>query len=349
MGDLVAINDFVNDWTHLQKTNNPLFCAQSCVFENNRQTAAAQFGYFTLKGEQYPVQELTLFDIGAITRYFTFYATNNVIKKLSLPATAPVQSVQPEFSGLRPIRGEPVQRVDLSTVTIAQLLRHTSGLPETIQLDDKDDRESVLRKIYVSPFESAPGTRTRKSIIGYTLLGVVLETLTGRPLSLVFSDQILNEIPLVETGFRPLMRGSVAALPIPREGIAPTFSLDNPKEMRIGVTSDPLCAKLSGVSGESGLFSTAHEVAAGGAFLLRKIMKKEFSPADPLSFLEPSRRAQPSDWHVFLSRTGCILLTNTTSETVFALLSNGGEDAETCFLDGWRERFRNSHLLPTVL
>ena len=31
-------------------------------------------------------------------------------------------------------------------------------------------------------------------------------------------------------------------------------------------TSDSLCAKLSGVSGESGLFSTAYEVAAGGAF-----------------------------------------------------------------------------------
>lgn len=349
MGDLVAINDFVNDWTHLQKTNNPLFCAQSCVFENNRQTAAAQFGCFTLEGERYPVQELTLFDIGAITRYFTFYATNNVIKKLALPAATPIQSVQPEFSGLRSIRGEPVQRVDLSAVTIAQLLRHTSGLPETIQLDDKDDRESVLRKIYASPFESAPGAQVRKSVIGYTLLGVILETLTGRPLPLVFSDQVLNEIPLVETGFRPLMRGSVAALPIPREGIAPTFSVDNPKELRIGVTSDSLCAKLSGVSGESGLFSTAYEVAAGGAFLLRKITKKEFSPTDPLSFLEPPRRAQPSDWHVFLSRTGCILLMNTTSETVFALLSNGGEDAETRFLDSWRERFRDSQLLPTVL
>lgn len=329
--------DFLTDWIDPHIAVDDSFCAQFCIYHDGEPVREEVFGFYPFENDRYPVNDLTLFDIGAMTRCFTFYALNNLMKKLAVPVESAAQAVLPSFAGQRPVHDAPSSRVNAACVTIAQLLRHTSGLPASIRLDGSEDRETIIQKILTVPFESKPNTVIRKSPLGYTILGFILEALAKSDLNSAFAEFMLEEIGLRETGFRPVMRGSAAALPIPKEGIAPTVDREDAgKKTRIGITADPLCYGLGGESGAEGLFSTARETARSADFLMRKILKREFSDKEALKLIRLERKNNPAFWSVYFSQTGCILLINWAEKTVAAILTNGGEKIENDFIDAWR-------------
>lgn len=339
MSEFGADIDFFTDWIKSHLAVDESFCAQYCIFYNGEQVQEDAFGFYPYQNGHYPVNDLTLFDVGSITRCFTFYALNNLMKKLAIPVESAANSVLPAFSGLRPVHDAPAYRVNVACITIAQLLRHTSGLPVSIQLEGNEDRETIIQKILTVPFESKPDSVVRKSPLGFTILGLILETLAASDLNSAFTEYMLDEIGLSETGFRPVQRGSNAALPLPKEGIAPTAVREgNGKKTRIGVTTDPLCYGLGGESGAEGLFSTAREIACSADFLMQKLLKREFSDSEALNLIRLERTDDPAFRSVYFSQTGCILLTNWAKKTVTAILTNGGTKIENEFIDALRSQ-----------
>lgn len=331
--------EFFTEWINPYIAVDDSFCAQFCIYHDGEPVLEDAFGFYPFENERYPVNDLTLFDIGAMTRCFTFYVLNNLMKKLAVPVESAAQAVLPAFAGQRPVHDAPACRVNAACVTIAQLLRHMSGLPASIRIDGSKDRETIIQKILTVPFESKPNTVIRKSPLGYTILGFILETLAESDLNSAFAKFMLEEIGLCETGFRPVMRNSTAALPIPKEGIAPTADWeDTGKKTRIGITADPLCYGLGGESGAEGLFSTAQETARSADFLMRKILKRDFSDGEALKLIRLERENDPAFRSVYFSQTGCILLMNWAERTVATILTNGGTKIENDFIDAWRSR-----------
>src|ERR1051325_7272928 len=95
-------------------------------------------------------------------------------------------------------------RFDKCTITLGQLLTHTSGLPAWRPFYiEAEDRTDVLRVIAEQPLEAAPGTRVRYSDLGFITLGLLLEKLSGAPLYEIARREIFEPLGLKRTFFNP--------------------------------------------------------------------------------------------------------------------------------------------------
>ncbi|MFF5988036.1 serine hydrolase domain-containing protein [Prauserella flavalba] len=112
-------------------------------------------------------------------------------------------------------------------ITVRQLLGHTSGLPSDIAhwntAEDVDTRrwqrftpEQLVRQATDGvPLRFAPGTSFGYSNTGYTVLGLLVERVTGRPLDTELTRRIIAPLRLRDTAFpsgqpsllRPAARG----------------------------------------------------------------------------------------------------------------------------------------------
>src|SRR5918998_6381470 len=107
------------------------------------------------------------------------------------------QSVaDPELERLRP------------TVSVRQLLAHTSGLPEDLPARDERptellDLEAIVTAMCRAPLQSAPGEQVRYSNTGYGVLTRLVENLTGESFWDVARDNVLDPLGLSDVVARP--------------------------------------------------------------------------------------------------------------------------------------------------
>jgi CubicO group peptidase (beta-lactamase class C family) len=99
----------------------------------------------------------------------------------------------------------PKPDIDIERVTIRHLLSHSSGLPlGTIGLeyapgDEKPSlRESLSREVR---FIGEPGDRFNYSNVGYHLLELLIEDVTGRNFSEFMQEEILNPLRMEDSSF----------------------------------------------------------------------------------------------------------------------------------------------------
>ncbi len=148
------------------------------------------------------------------------------------------------------------------TVTVRNLLTHTSGLPahRDYFLTLHSKREFIA-SICKEPLEYAPGTKTIYSDLGFILLGEILERATGKTVDQLAHDQIFAPLDMQSTMFNPPknLLGRIA----PTENDA-AFR----KALVQGVVHDENAFAMGGVAGHAGLFSTAGDLAAFCQMLL---------------------------------------------------------------------------------
>ena len=90
------------------------------------------------------------------------------------------------------------------TVTIRNLLTHSSGLPahKDYFLTLHSKREFIAA-ICREPLEYAPGTKTVYSDLGFILLGEILERATGKTVDQLAHEQIFAPLDMTNTMFNP--------------------------------------------------------------------------------------------------------------------------------------------------
>jgi beta-N-acetylhexosaminidase len=117
----------------------------------------------------------------------------------------------------------------------------------------KDYPDSVYRAIIDSPLR--PTSDYKYSDLGFYLLRLIVEKLTGKPFEDYLSVSFYEPLGLTTTGFLPLRR-------FPLSRIMPTEQ-DTVfrKQLIRGDVHDPGAAMLGGVSGHAGLFSNATDLA----------------------------------------------------------------------------------------
>ena len=148
------------------------------------------------------------------------------------------------------------------TVTVRNLLTHSSGLPahKDYFLSLHSKREFIAA-ICKEPLEYAPGTKTVYSDLGFILLGEILERATGKTVDQLARDQIFAPLDMGDSMFNPpkSLLGRIA----PTENDT-TFR----KRLVQGEVHDENAFALGGVAGHAGLFTTAGDLAVFCQMLL---------------------------------------------------------------------------------
>ena len=151
-------------------------------------------------------------------------------------------------------------------VSIRHLLTHTAGLPPWAALFSlAKGKEEVLELLTSEKWPVAtpictPGERVIYSDLGYIILGLAIEKITGKDLAALGREWLFSPLQMQDTMFNP--PDSLASR------IAPTE--DDPKRggVLVGTVHDENAWALGGVSGHAGLFSTANDLAIYAQMLL---------------------------------------------------------------------------------
>ena len=155
------------------------------------------------------------------------------------------------------------------SVTIAQLLTHTSGLAPDLPLEESfEGTGTAIARTIALPPAAAPGERFIYSDLNFMLLGEIVRRVGGLPLDRFARTRIFEPLGMADTGFDP------PAVLVPR--IAPTeacaplaWPCGGPgAAMLRGRVHDPTARRMGGVAGHAGLFSTARDLARFCAMLL---------------------------------------------------------------------------------
>lgn len=204
---------------------------------------ARGLGVTDLKAGQ-PVSSDTRFKVGSLSQQFTAIAVLQLRDAGKLGLDDPLRKHLRDY----PRIGE--------TITLRQLLSHTSGLPnyteDLARAHIVPGRPYSARQIRDSfedlPLEFPPGTQFDPSNSGYFLLGLVIEQVSGRSLGEVIRDDITRP-----AGMRHTTVQSAASLPNAPMATGHEFSED---EVLVPVNA----LDLSVYGGAAGIVSTANDL-----------------------------------------------------------------------------------------
>lgn len=207
------------------------------------------FGSRRILPDQAPMRFDTLFDLASLTKVVaTTPAVMQLIEQGKLDIDAPAAKYWPEFGA----NGK-------GSVTIRELLTHTSGLPADIpHLANKASEREVLRRVSTLPLQHSPGKSFVYSDVNFIVLAYLVERISGQHFDSYAQENIFKPLGMKQTFYLPPERL--------HDQIAPTEMIDN--KLRWGQVHDPIAYALGGVAGNAGVFSSAADLGVYAQSLL---------------------------------------------------------------------------------
>ncbi len=216
-----------------------------------------------------PMAERSLFRIYSMTKPVTAVAVMMLWEEGRVRLDDPVQKYIPDFSRVV-IAENGATRAPSRPITIEDLLLHTSGLNH--RTSDEYRRAGVrdrsmslptfIGNVIRVPLMEDPGTRYRYSE-ATTVLGRLVEVVSGQPLDRFFTERIFAPLKMVDTGFvaRPDQRARLTTVYAPAEGggLRP-----------VEIESVPFTEKPALLEGAVGLLSTVPDFMRFSQMLLNK-------------------------------------------------------------------------------
>lgn len=205
-------------------------------------------GRFTYDSDSPAVAPTTVFDLASVSKAVaTTTAAMILYERGKLNLESRVVDLHPAFANPDDPRRE--------RITVRMLLEHSSGLPAWEELWRKHTtRDDLMAAVFAMPLEADPMSRAVYSDIGFIILGEILESIAREPLDAFVCREV----------FEPLGMVSARYLPPPdwKMQIPPTVD-DQWLRYRVvqGEVNDENCSVLSGVSGHTGVFASAYDVA----------------------------------------------------------------------------------------
>lgn len=225
------------------------------------------FGCAALIPQSEPTTLETIYDLASLTKPLaTTTAILCLIQDGKLGLDDALHTYFPELQGKA-----------IGSATVFHLLHHSSGLPgwralyEEIALQERQRpgflgseaaRNFAVEYIGREPLVHPCGTASLYSDLGFILLGLMIERITGRSLAGFCRERIYQPLGIQPLMFVPITkaRECVAGQQVPLSSIAPTE--DDPWRGRIlrGEVHDENAYALGGIAGHAGLFGTATAV-----------------------------------------------------------------------------------------
>ena len=143
-----------------------------------------------------PCTPQTKYRLGSITKQFTAMAVLILQERGKLDIADPVKKHMPDA----PKAWEPI--------TIHNLLTHTAGIPNYTSLPDfartMRDRVTLAQQIARfkdKPLEFKPGERFKYSNSGYSVLGRIIETASGKSYAAFVKEAIFDPLEMHDSGY----------------------------------------------------------------------------------------------------------------------------------------------------
>jgi CubicO group peptidase (beta-lactamase class C family) len=189
-----------------------------------------------------PSPDSTLYDLASLTKVIaTTPAVMLLYERGLIQLDRPVNEYLPAFVG----DGK-------DAVTVRHLLNHTSGLRAFLPLNTLTDNAEAARAAVMSErLRWRPGSRVEYSDLNAMLLGWVVEAVSETSLDVFVRRELYTPLGLTQTRYNLPREQRTRAAPI-------NVWRGHPIQ---GVIHDQNAARLNGVSGHAGLYSTGRELA----------------------------------------------------------------------------------------
>ena len=230
------------------------------VADRGREVFADALGVSVVEPHRIAAKLDTIYDLASLTKpLITGLLCARRIESGELTLDSSVSRYLPEFD-----------RADKKPITVCELVTHTSGLPawRPLYILAEGEPDGAVSAIANLNLEYKPGTRVVYSDLGFIVLGLLLERLTGKPLAELAQTEIFQPLNLKRTFFNPetAMQTGIAACEIgnayEREMSGDSHGGDYKnwrQELIWGQVHDGNAYFLGGAAGHAGLFSTAQE------------------------------------------------------------------------------------------
>jgi len=190
-----AQQDEIEAYIHkyLKKSDIP---GLSVVIIKDGETVYKQgFGYAD-KAAGRSVTPDTLFELGSTSKAFTALGILQLAQQGKLSLSDPVSKYLPWFTVT--YKGQP------ATVTLGQLLHHTSGIPfksiGDIPIAEGDDAlEMTVRTLIGEQLDFLPGDKYLYATINYDVLGLIIQTVSGQPYETYMQTNVLRPLHMDHT------------------------------------------------------------------------------------------------------------------------------------------------------
>ncbi len=138
-----------------------------------------------------PLERNTIFELGSLTKQLTAAA---VLRLWERGLLAPSDSLGRFIDGLPE---------DVATITLHQMMTHTSGLPEDVDVP-RDDIEAVRSELRRVKLDFAPGKEWSYSNFGFVVLAALVEQVSGEPYRRFVEHELLRPSGAGDIGFPSL-------------------------------------------------------------------------------------------------------------------------------------------------
>ena len=227
----------------------------------------------------------TIYDLAAVTEAVgTASAVMMLVDSGRLLLDAKVQDYLPEFQG-----------TDKEKVRVLNLLQQSSGLPASAPIfRDAHGYDEFMKRVFATPLEYAPGSRSVESDLGMILAGELVARAGGHTLDQFLTSHLLGPLGMTSTMYGP-----------PQElwnRIAPTENDSWRKRVLRGEVDDENAYALGGIAGDAGLFGSAHDLAVFAQLMLNRGLydhQRYFKPETVGRFTgvpNPKARAEALIW-----------------------------------------------------
>jgi len=199
-----------------------------------------QVGYRQLLPEKIPVDGKEIYDAASLTKVV---ATTTMIMKL-------IESGRLAWDTKV---GDIIPRFRHPLVTIQELLTHSSGLPADISgARNLKSREDVLERLFQYELSYPSGSKVIYSDLGFILLGLVIEKITGSSLAEYAHKAIFGPLGMKDTSYHP-----------DPERTAPTEYRDDLayRGWLRGLVHDEKAFAMGQEAGHAGMFTTTSDIS----------------------------------------------------------------------------------------
>lgn len=139
-----------------------------------------------------PMRTDHLFDMGSVTKQFTAAAIIALEEDGKLRVT---DAIGKYFANVPP---------DKRGITLHHLLTHTSGLAMGFGGDyERVPREEIVRRSLASELQAPPGERHAYSNAGFSLLGAIVEIVSGQPLDTFMRERLFRRAGMTSSSYFP--------------------------------------------------------------------------------------------------------------------------------------------------
>jgi len=198
---------------------------------------------------------------------------------------------------------------DKKSITIEHLLSHTSGFPayrdyfHNLVKEKKEQRKNLLLNLLLDePLEAQPGCKVIYSDLGFMLLGLIIEKVSGIGLDEYFKKAIMEPIGLEEH----LFYNPIGSKKYSYEQFAPVENCKWRGKLLQGEVSDENCWALGGVAGHAGLYGDIYGALALTELIMDIWLGKKDHPSiarsDLVYFLDKRSGIKGDTWALGFDR-----------------------------------------------